>query len=248
MNNIKFEILKLVRRKDTKVLMCALLTYYIGMIVLTIVAPSYFGSKFMLENSFSTLQFIPIVLIILSSDLISSEYQLGTIKSLIISSRSRLIIFISKIITFFVTLLIFFSLIGLLDFVVGNIFFKKQFDYSVEKAMDLWILGSIVEMLMLGALVFLLSIVSKNAAIPVSVGVLMYLLAGLVDGMNFNLISKMNFLKWNPINLLNFKAQLIDATMQKHTHLSLSSLILGILCYSILFFATSCILFQQKDF
>ncbi|MDN6968373.1 ABC transporter [Oenococcus sp. UCMA 17063] len=50
------------------------------------------------------------------------------------------------------------------------------------------------------------------------------------------------------INMLNFKGQLIDASMQRETHLSIFEFLLAMTIYIIVFVLGSVMFFKQEDF
>ena len=66
--------------------------------------------------------------------------------------------------------------------------------------------------------------------------------------MNFRIISSIDIWKWNLINMLNFKGQLIDASMQRETHLSIFEFLLAMTIYIIVFVLGSVMFFKQEDF
>ncbi|WP_054758815.1 ABC transporter permease [Secundilactobacillus collinoides] len=95
-HGIGLELYKLRSRKDVRLILLVISVFYLVMVGVTAIKPAYFGTKFMVENSFSTLQFIPLIVMVFAADLMSSEFQQGTIKNLIIAAKSRLQIIASK--------------------------------------------------------------------------------------------------------------------------------------------------------
>ncbi|MGA3512740.1 ABC transporter permease [Lactiplantibacillus plantarum] len=244
--SIRLELYKFKKQKHVNVVLCGTIVFYFLMVALTIFKPGYFEKKLMVENSFSTLQFLPLIIMIFASELMSAEFRLGTIKNLIVTSKSRLQIIASKFIFLLIIILSLFLGILLLDIFISFFIFQESIQSTIMKYTLLWVFGTAIETLLLGSLVFFLSIIFKNPAIPVTIGVLVYLLVGLVDGMNFHLISKLKFLRWNVLNLLNFKAQLIDHSLQNYTKLSLTDFSIGISLYIIFFLMTSYVVFRDK--
>lgn len=66
--------------------------------------------------------------------------------------------------------------------------------------------------------------------------------------MNFRIISSIDIWKWNLINMLNLKGQLIDASMQGQTHSSIFEFLLAMTIYIIVFVLVSVIFLNKKTF
>ncbi len=246
-HGIGLELYKLRSRKDVRLILLVISVFYLVMVGVTAIKLAYFGTKFMVENSFSTLQFIPLIVMVFAADLMSSEFQQGTIKNLIIAAKSRLQIIASKAVALIIVIGLMYLGIFFLDTIVSGALFHEAFQSIIMKDTFLWILGSAFETLLLGSFVFFLSVISKTPAIPVAIGVLVYLMVGLIDGANFSLIAKLSLLKWNIVNMLNFKAQLISHSLQTQTGLSITNFVVGIVVYVALFLVASYLVFKNKS-
>ncbi|MFT8880879.1 MAG: ABC transporter permease [Liquorilactobacillus hordei] len=232
---IQQEAFKIVKRKDSRWLVSALLLLFLLMFILAYTQPQNFEPKYMLENCFSTLQWVPIIVIIIGATSIGSEFQSGAIKNLVSRSKYRFSIIGAKFVVLFgYSFCLYFALM-LLTLIISFIFFPGIITKRAWTAMFLWISGSYIENIMILSLVVLLAIIFKSAAGAVSIGIIFYLFVNLLNGFLFDLIKKVNILKWNPFNMLNLKGELINASLEQSTQLSILQLFLAIISYVILF-------------
>lgn len=244
---IKAEILKILKQKENKILFCILFGYFFLMCVFCITNKSYFSINFMIENEFSTLQWVPIVLMIFSVSRMSVEYQNSTLKSYIFREKKKYQIILSKYFILTITTCFIYLCLLIFDLLLARIVFNISLYNKIIKYTVLWSIGSFAETLLLVTFVFFLTILFKQAILSIAVGILFYLMVGLVGGSMFELIRKYSFLRWNIINLLNFKGQLIDPKMINQTHLSNLDFIGAIVAYIIIFVISGIYIFERKE-
>ncbi|MBN6049619.1 ATP-binding cassette domain-containing protein [Lactobacillus helveticus] len=244
---INIELKKISKRLQTKIAACILIFFYLAIVIATKYFHA-FDSKFAVENSFSTLQFIPIVLIIFTTSSVTVEYQSGAIKTLIYNVKQRYKIVISKflalvIINFFMYLIILMANILITKYLFSEIASKKILTYA-----SLWVMGYSIENLYLISFAFLLAIIFSNQAISVSLSVISYFLVNLIDGSMFSAIRNYNVLKYNPVNLFNFKMQIVMPSFAAKTCLSLSEFGCLFAIYIFINIILSIFILNTKDF
>ncbi|TSO25534.1 ABC transporter permease [Lactobacillus sp. LL6] len=232
---IKIELKKIFKRTQTQLILILLLFLYVFMIIITKLF-HIFNVNFVIENSFSTLQFFPLALIIFTTSSVAIEYQTGAIKNLVCTIQKRYKIVISKFIALVITSFFMYVSILVLNFLTAKFIFlapNKIIRYSC-----LWTIGSSIESIYLISFSLVLAFIFYNQAISVSLSVLTYFLANLIDGSIFSMIKHFEIIKYNPINLFNFKMELVDSSFIKQTHLSMSDflyLFIIYICVNIIF-------------
>lgn len=243
---VEIEVNKIIKRSQTKIILCILLTFYLMMVIFT----KYFHSfdlNFVVENSFSTLQFFPIALIIFTTSSMAIEYQTGTIKTLIYNTEKRYKIIFSKLLALIIVDLAMYLIILIMNSLIIKFLFFKLVPFKVVKYSVLWILGYVVESFYLISLTFLLAIIFDNQAISVSISIIVYFLANLIDGSIFSAIRNVNFLKYIPVNLFNFKMELVSQSMVNQTQLTVNNYVYLFVIYVCINVIFSIVVFSFKD-
>lgn len=227
---VNIELKKICSRVQTKTLLGILSVFYLIMVIATKCLHA-FDSKFMVENSFSTLQFLPIALIIFTTSSMTVEYQTGAIKTLIYNVKKRYKIIISKYLSLVIINLLMYLTILIVNMIVAKSLFTEVISKKILVYSSLWTVGSSIESLFLISFTLLLSIIFYNQAISASLSVISYFLVNLLDGSMFSAIKHYPILRYNPINLFNFKMQLVMPTFISETHLTLNAYVCIFLIY-----------------
>lgn len=246
-NLIAIELRKIRKRLQTKLLLCILIFFYLTMVIATKYFHA-FDSKFTIENSFSTLQFFPIVLIVFTTSSVAIEYQSGAVKTLIYNVKKRYKIVISKYLALVIVNFFMYLTILVINTIVTELLFSELISGKILIYSLIWTVGSSIENLYLISFAFLLSIVFYNQAISVSLSVISYFLVNLVDGSMFSAIEHCHFLKYNPVNLFNFKMQLVMPSFFDKTHLTIINFIYLFAMYIFINIILSIIILNAKDF
>ncbi|MEJ7257804.1 ABC transporter permease, partial [Staphylococcus epidermidis] len=71
-------------------------------------------------------------------------------------------------------------------------------------------LGVFVAMWLLISLTLLISCIMKSPGVSIAVGIIFYFAVSIISGILFAIINKWEWLKWNPINMMNIQIQVID--------------------------------------
>lgn len=253
----KQELFKLLKRRGTLFSLIFLILQNIGVAILSKNYSEHLDSKEMFASNFASLSFLVFIMIGASATIISSEFEYNTIKNIIYQSYSRKAILISKWLT-----ILTYSFVAMLLTMLITVFNKFIFfggTYSLTDKLprhsqvlwQYWVVNNATSFLtlwLLLSLVFLLASVMKKNAVAISTGIIGYFALSLIGNFMFIAIAKWDFLKWNPINFLNFPTQ-VSATgiIPKLTHLSNTEMLIGNFAYIIIFLTIGLFLFSKKE-
>lgn len=107
--------------------------------------------------------------------------------------------------------------------------------------------GEFLNTWLLLSLVLLIAALFKSSGAAVAVGIIGYFVLGMVNIPMIALIRKYTWLKWNPLNMFNFSAQLGLPTLSKLTKLTDVQLFWGNLAYIILFLVLGLLFFRRRE-
>ena len=107
--------------------------------------------------------------------------------------------------------------------------------------------GNFIGLWLILTLVLLLATLFKNATVAVSVGIIGYFASSIVASLMFMLIAKWEWLKWNPINMLNLSSQVVDSSYKVLTKLSVEQLVWGNLGYIVVFLFFGYLIFKKRN-
>ena len=114
-----------------------------------------------------------------------------------------------------------------------------------------WIFNNIANFITLWlilSIVFLVAAIMKKGALAVVVGIIGYFAMSIIGAMMFALINKWEFLKWNPLNFLNYPSQLTHTgIITELTRLTNNELLVGNLVYIVLFMSLGLYFFSKKE-
>lgn len=244
---MNIELQKILKIKIIRLFYIAISLYYVAIVITTRSSTNYFDPTFMIENSFSTLQWLPILLILITAISFSMNYQYGVFKNDLYRVNGRIGYLLKKIAAIISITIVTYLAITILDFIVATLLFNDYITTIVINGTLLWILGSFIENIMISLLVMLLTIMFRNAVLPICIGILYYLLVNLLGGAMSSLIDKAEVLKWNPLNMLNFKAELINSSIKNLTHLSLLEILIAIVGYSLFYLFFALFIFRYQE-
>ncbi len=183
------------------------------------------------------------------------EFHYGTIKNLLYRKYSRISIVISKIITLFIYSIIIFAIFLGITIVLHLIFNgdtslieASQNKESLLSDLLLRTLGVFVAMWLLISLTLLISCIMKSPGVSIAVGIIFYFAVSIISGILFAIINKWEWLKWNPINMMNIQIQVIDnKTFKELTKLELHELFIGNIVYILIFLILVVWIFKKKN-
>jgi len=253
----KQEMFKLLKRRSTLYCLVFLIVQNVLVAILGKMNQGHINSKELFASDFASLSFMVFILIAATATIVSSEFEYNTIKNIIYQSYSRKMILISKWLTILTYSLFMYFVVILVTLVNKFIFFSNSFSltgkvHEVSKIIwQYWILNNVANFLtlwLLLSLVFLFASVMRKSATAITVGIVGYFALSIIGTVMFMVIRKWQFLKWNPINFLNYPAQITETgIISKMTHLTNSQMVMGNALYIILFMSVGLYFFSRKE-
>ncbi|MBV5159428.1 ABC transporter permease [Staphylococcus epidermidis] len=251
---IKQECFKLCKKKSTFIIPIIVILL---MVVQAIISKNYddvFSPQSSIESAFSGFSWFIFLLIIQASTIISMEFYHGTIKNILYRKYTRTNIIISKIITLVIFSLLYFIISIIVGFILWAIFFNdinllesKGDELSLLSKMLLTGLGTYVGTWLVLSVTLLISCVMKSPGVSIAVGIVFYFATSILSGILTIIVDKWEWLKWNPISMMNIMVQIIDKEMKKFTKLELHELFIGNIVYIIIFLILVVFVFKKKN-
>ena len=251
---IKQECFKLCKKKSTFIIPIIIILL---MVVQAIISKNYddvFSPQSSIESAFSGFSWFIFLLIIQASTIISMEFYHGTIKNLLYRKYTRTNIIISKIITLVIFSLLYFIISIVVGFILWAIFFNdinliesKGDELSLLSKMLLTGLGTYVGTWLVLSVTLLISCAMKSPGVSIAVGIVFYFATSILSGILTIIVDKWEWLKWNPISMMNIMVQIIDKEMKKYTKLELHELFIGNIVYIIIFLILVVLVFKKKN-
>lgn len=251
---IKQECFKLCKKKSTFIIPIIVILL---MVVQAIISKNYddvFSPQSSIESVFSGFSWFIFLLIIQASTIISMEFYHGTIKNLLYRKYTRTNIIISKIITLVIFSLLYFIISIIVGFILWAIFFNdinllesKGDELSLLSKMLLTGLGTYVGTWLVLSVTLLISCAMKSPGVSIAVGIVFYFATSILSGILTIIVDKWEWLKWNPISMMNIMVQIIDKEMKKFTKLELHELFIGNIVYIIIFLILVVFVFKKKN-
>lgn len=232
----------------------------VSVIIMTICAiiskvkPQWLDPTETFTNAFYGQSLLVFFLIVTTAKILTTEFQFGTIKGLLYRKYYRGEVFGSKIIALVSYGLANYCLILVYGLVLKVILFgnninlvAKQAGHTPIQGLFLNIVGSGLNFLLIMGIVLLVASLFKTGAAAITVGILGYFAASILQIIQILLISKWDWIKWNPINMLNAGAQLVDASIHKVTSLSTPVIVSGSLIYTLVLIAIAYLIFRKRN-
>ena len=251
---IKQECFKLYKKKSTFIIPIIVILL---MVVQAIISKNYddvFSPQSSIESAFSGFSWFIFLLIIQASTIISMEFYHGTIKNLLYRKYTRTNIIISKIITLVIFSLLYFIISIIVGIILWSIFFNdinllesKGDELSLLSKMLLTGLGTYVGTWLVLSVTLLISCAMKSPGVSIAVGIVFYFATSILSGILTIIVDKWEWLKWNPISMMNIMVQIIDKEMKKFTKLELHELFIGNIVYIIIFLILVVFVFKKKN-
>lgn len=251
---IKQECFKLCKKKSTFIIPIIIILL---MVVQAIISKNYddvFSPQSSIESAFSGFSWFIFLLIIQASTIISMEFYHGTIKNLLYRKYTRTNIIISKIITLVIFSLLYFIISIVVGFILWAIFFNdinliesKGDELSLLSKMLLTGLGTYVGTWLVLSVTLLISCAMKSPGVSIAVGIVFYFATSILSGILTIIVNKWEWLKWNPISMMNIMIQIVDKSMKKYTKLELHELFIGNIVYIIIFLILVVLVFKKKN-
>ena len=220
---IKQECFKLFKKKSTFIIPIIIMLL---MVVQAIISKNYddiFSPQSSIESAFSGFSWFIFLLIIQASTIILFS----------------LLYFIISIVVGIILWAIFFNDINLLE--------SKGDALSLLSKMLLTGLGTYVGTWLVLSITLLISCAMKSPGVSIAVGIVLYFATSILSGILTIVVDKWEWLKWNPISMMNIMVQIVDKNMKKFTKLELHELFIGNIVYIIIFLILVVFVFKKKN-
>ena len=252
---VRQEIFKLVHKKSTWATSIILLVIMTIFAVISRNHPNTIDPKTIFVSLFTGFDWIVLFMIAAASSIISMEFQYGTIKELLYRKYYRGEILVSKWLAMVLYSIYFIALAFVYSLILKLILFNGTFQlsetygnkHSILVTALYTSLSGFVALWLVLSLVLLLANLFKSSAAAISVGIIGYFAINVISSMLIIAIKKWTWLKWNPLNMMNYPNQVISPSLKHMTLLSTNELLIGSLVYMVIFLLISYSVFKRRN-
>lgn len=128
-----------------------------------------------------------------------------------------------------------------------NIFESSGNQLSLLNQLLLVSLGTFVGVWLVLSLTLLLSSATNSTGVAIAVGIVFYFASSILAVIQTALLEKIDWLKWNPINMMNIMLQTVEKGFSKSTKLELHELFIGNIAYISIFLILVVFIFKKKN-
>lgn len=258
MLNLLFqEMFKLIKRKIFLSSIVFILLQNLFFAFISYIYPKHFIPKELFVSNYSSISIIVLIVIVAASNSIPMEYEFNTMKSLMSQSHSRQKILISKWLSIFLYAIILYFESIVVTLLNKKLFFNQMFSLndhlknSHQRLFEYWfesIFSNFITLCLLISIVFLVTSIFKKSSIAIMTGVVGYFSLSILGTLMFQIIKQWDFVKWNPINFMNYPSQIaIPDYMSIQTHLTINQLLCGNILYTVIFLTLGMYFFSKKE-
>lgn len=248
--NLKQESFKFIHQKSS------ILGIIILILLMTYSTLTSKITKTQIIFEFGAIQWIPIILIAISSSFFFLEYQNNTILLLLYKSSNKFKIYISKFLVLWIYSLLLTIIATLYTFILKYITIGNDYGWSMvvinnKSLLELTlsnILGTLIYALFIISLSFILIILTKVNAVVIATGLgLGFMGAGISVALMKTFSSQISLIRWNPLNMIFITQQLANPPYSTVSKLNNIEIILGTLSYVVIFLFLGYQLFKRRN-
>lgn len=250
---IKQELYKLVHKRGTWLGAILMVAVQIGFAIISHFNPTIISADSLTKNNYIGGALIIFIMIASTATIISMEFQYGTIKQLLYRQYYRSQVFMSKIIVIllqFISLQVLSTIMTFILTYILNPNFGWTDKIGHQTVIEQYFLSlggnSLVTLLLLSFVLLLASLFKTNAA-AIASGFVGYFIAQIAASLLILLISRWEWLKWNPLTMLLVQAQITSPVMHKLTMLSTPVMVYCTLGYTVLFTVIAYLSFRKRS-
>ncbi|MEJ7542794.1 ABC transporter permease [Staphylococcus intermedius] len=252
---INQELYKIFKKKSSIIIPVIIFALMIAMAVLSNNYEDILKPESQFKQGYTGFSWIFFLMIIQAATIITMEFHYGTIKNLLYRNYSRMSIILSKFIALFIYSLALFIVTTLITLGLKLILFSdmdilKQSGDNLSLLQEHLLTGlaTYIGMWLILSLTLLISCLLKSPGVSIAVGIVFYFASSVISVILFAAIDQWEWLKWNPINMLNLSTQVLDnEVFKKMTKLELHELYIGNIIYIIIFLALVIYAFKKKN-
>lgn len=245
---IRQEFYKLIKQRGTQIFLVGIFAFQLLIAFCSKKYPKFISDKDAFINNYLAIFIVTFFIIAICSTIISKERQFGTLRSLLYREFSYIQIITSKIIT-----ILTFTIGVFLDVSIVSLIFKFIFANKFELTQKLWKtwllnnLNQFLTLLFLMSLVILLGMLINNSNLALIIGTIGYFVINVFNQLLLTLVAKFNWLKWNPLNMMNLGQQIQSHSFHQLTQLSLPQISIGYIIYISIFIILTIYSFRKKS-
>lgn len=250
------EMFKLLRHRGTYFCLVLVILQNIGCAWLSDLYRQTTRTSDLWVANFASPWLITVIMIAATATTIASEVEFNTLKDLVTQAYSREQVLISKWLTMLTYSVVLYAVMLGTTFINKFMWPSNQFAVTASfpgtpsLIWQVWLASTaanFMTMWLLLSVVFLLAVKFKRGVTAASVGVVGYVILLGLSRMTTQAVDKWEFLKWNPLNLLNYPVQLIAIWLPKVTHLTNNQMFIGNLGYILVFLGLGLYFFGKRE-
>ena len=213
-----------------------------------------------LMNLFNEYEIILLILIaMISSVIISGEFNKGTIKQLLLVPHTRGKILFSKYITCLLMMIFIVILLVLMQVLIGSILFKSSLSipvviynfnsnmietYNIFYYVFIQLLAKIPMFIIIITFVFFIGTITLNSVVTTILGLGLYLISPMINELIMN--SKLLFLNFTIFPHLDF-TQYLFGMISRNIYVTINMSMIVVILYFVILLVSTYILFNKKD-
>ncbi|RIN41573.1 ABC transporter permease, partial [Staphylococcus simulans] len=128
-----------------------------------------------------------------------------------------------------------------------NLLESKGNELNLLNQMLLTGVGTFVGTWLVLSITLLISCAMKSPGVSIAIGIVFYFATSILSGVLTLVIDKWEWLKWNPINMMNIMVQVIEESFKKTTKLELHELFMGNIIYITISLVLVVVIFNKKN-
>lgn len=254
-NELKRELYKMKHRKLPWAIVVLLIIF---MATMGVAMGRDYG-KLLVMTCYNSSQIIMLILVLVGSTIFSTEFQNGTIRSLLYHSPNKKSIYFAKLMAMFlydvflhlmaVAITVLFNSNSIINNPVSwNSIYKYHHTLFLNMIMTSGI--DLVSSVLIISIVCLTSCLINSNTIVIVVNAAIVFMGSSVSANLLNAgVSYKDIVRWNPFNMLNLTTQYYNySTYHLTSMLSNNQLFLGTVCYTTMFVIIGFIIFNRKKY
>lgn len=217
--------------------------------------PIAYINKNLVAQGFGAGQWVIIIMIALSANLVAMEFRNNTMTTLLYKSPNRQSVFFAKLITLIIYSFLLLLASFLFALIIKLLFVNDKFSWELIyhqhslitdpvinlAGVALYLMFSITLSLMLISMI-------KSSAVVIVIGLFVGFLGAPISAFLMNALPGLkHILAWNPFNMINIIAQLANPSIHQVSALTNGGLIAGNLIYTLIFLLIGLWTFTKRN-
>lgn len=215
--------------------------------------------KLLVMTCYDSSQVIMLILVVVGSTIFSMEFQNKTILTLMYHASNKGIVYLTKFITIFIynvflhivalIITIFFNTVPLVaKLVPWTVIYKYHQPLFINMLATTGV--DLVTSTLIISLICLVScLINSDTIVIVVNAIIIFMGTSLSSNLLNSHIGPVKVIRWNPFNMLNLTTQYYNyATYHLTSMLSNAQLLIGTLCYIVIFTFLGYLIFRRKNF